>query len=207
MAHSPPDSSTEAHTERDEHDVEELEAAVPLGDLIVRGVFVLLGVLVARRGFELGLSTENGSLGAGMLPAVVGSTMVVLAAALLLGAVAKRMRATTTESSDSAVDQPMAPRDDGRREIAETLPMTDEAPEADAVWKRWINVAGLVALAAAIPLIGLAPAVGAYVLFVSLLIERWKIVYSALFAVIVGGAVWFLFQELLAVPVPTGTLW
>lgn len=207
MAHSPSDSSTEEHAELDEQEAEELKAAVPLGDLVVRGVFLLLGVLVARRGFELGLSTEDGSLGAGMVPAVVGSTMVVLAAALLLGATVNRMRATTTEPSHPAIEQPMTPQDDARMEIGETLATTDEGPDADVMWKRWINVAGLVVLAAAIPLIGLAPAVVVYVLLVSVLIERWKIVYGALFAVIVGGTVWFVFQELLALPVPTGTLW
>ncbi|MGC5626904.1 tripartite tricarboxylate transporter TctB family protein [Georgenia sp. Z1344] len=176
------------------------------GDLVVQVVFLVVGVLVARQGFDIGLSAERGSLGAGMVPAVVGSVMAILAGTLLAISGKRRLEVRRRSAATNAVDSHDGVGAEGAASTSASSSDNATGEPTDAMWKRWVNVAGLIALALVIPVVGLAPAVGIYVFLVSFLIERWKIVYSLLFAVAIGGAVWLIFQELLSVPVPTGFL-
>jgi hypothetical protein len=79
---------------------------------------------------------------------------------------------------------------------------TVDRPDRDALIRVLLTVAGLVALAAGAPFIGLVPMLAVFALFILLVVLRQSFLPSVATTVVVAGGVHVVFVRLLGVPLP-----
>jgi len=175
----------------------------------IRGEVVAYALLAAAGGylvvtsFGYGLRNEDGSIGPGMLPLVIGTCLVVLTGLELVG----RLRGTRTRHRDllaevagnagaEAADPAQPP--DGTDIFGRT--------ESERVRQLWTVVAAMLGAILLVPLCGFLLAFGALVMFISVVVERRPVLTAAVVTAVSVAAVHVVFVVLLGVPLPGGLL-
>ncbi len=176
-----------------------LERAVALG------VLVLVGGYAFVESFEYGWFNEGNRVGPGLLPAVTGGLVALVAAVLIVGTfrdgrsegggLAKVAEATLGEAAGPA-------ENDGSDDDVDIFGRTAAQRNRQLAV---VTVALVVALVA-VPVVGLLVALGLFSLFVSIVVERRPWLPSILITVVAVAAVYGVFAVFLEVPLPTGYL-
>jgi hypothetical protein len=174
------------------------------GELVTYGGLAALGLSAALYGQQYGLFNDEGEVGPGLLPVVVGSLLCFIALALVVqAAVARRTHATPGSGAEDATAT-------GTLTTAELD--FEEEPDAlgrtsrERVHQLWTVFGLLFVTLLVVPLLGLIGAFGVLVLVVSAWVERRRVLPSV--AVAVGACVfiYLVFVTFLRVPVPVGVL-
>ena len=173
----------------------------------VRGEIVAYALLTAAGGylvvtsFGYGLRNEDGSIGPGLLPLVIGACMVALAGLEL----ARRAAGTRTPHRDLLAD--VAGEESPAVEDADTGG-TDifGRTEPERVRQLWTVVAAMLGAIVLVPLCGFLLSFGALVLFISVWVERRPWVTAIVVTAVSVAVVHVVFVLLLGVPLPGGAL-
>ncbi|MFC7331041.1 tripartite tricarboxylate transporter TctB family protein [Marinactinospora rubrisoli] len=163
-------------------------APAQYGQVVAFGVLTGLGGAVAVAALSYGVWLDEGRVGAGLLPLVLGLLLLLTCGALFAAAL---RRALTRRSPAPGTDSGTDPR--GRT-------------QAERVRNLRVVFALTLAMVAVLPYVGILVAFGGYVTAVATLVERrpW---YAALAtAAAVVAAVHLVFGVLLGVPLPGWTL-
>lgn len=149
------------------------------------GVLVVVGAVAALIGSGYGFTTDNGQIGAGFMPVVLGVVMAVLAVVATLRRPPDADAGAGTEESDIDV----LGRSQRQRNGMLAL------------------VVGLLFLALLlVPVTGLLIALGLLVVAIATIVERRHILAALLVGAIAIAVVHVVFAVLLKVPMPTGLI-
>jgi len=164
-----------------------LETAGPGAQAIAFGVLAAIGAAVFATSFGYGILGEEGRVGPGLLPMVLGLLLLLLSAGQLLVRLRRQGTGRTASPSDDRVD---------------VLGRTD----AQRVRQLWLVVIALPVTVLLVPLLGFLPTFGLLVLFVSVVVERRPPLVALLVTALAVAAGYGVFAEFLDVPLPTGVL-
>ncbi|MGM1028455.1 MAG: tripartite tricarboxylate transporter TctB family protein [Actinomycetota bacterium] len=179
-----------------------------LSPRIARAAFsaalVLLGVAAAIGGWGYGVAQENGQIGAGFLPLVLGIVVALLAAVDTATILLRREPSHTAEQLTGVEDEANAA----------AIDTVEEASDIDALGRTGKQrnrmlaiVAGMLIVALLlVPVLGLLLSLGALMIAIAIVVERRPIVSSIIVSVIAVGVIHLVFSVLLRVPMPTGLL-
>lgn len=167
-------------------------------------VLAVVGVDAAVGGWAYGVLQENGQIGAGFLPFVLGVVLAVLAAIDVVQTlrrhepadIAEELTGVEAEADAAAIDT------------------VAEAPDIDSLGRTQrqrnrmlVIVIGMLFVALLlVPVLGLLLSLGALILAISTIVERRRILPSLLVSVVAVGVVHLVFAQLLGVPMPTGLI-
>ncbi|WP_448002498.1 tripartite tricarboxylate transporter TctB family protein [Agromyces bauzanensis] len=167
-------------------------------------VLAVVGVAAAVGGAGYGITQENGQIGAGFLPFVLGIALAALAAIDVTQTLRRREPANPAEELT------------GVEAVADAaaIDTVAEAPDIDALGRtqRQRNrmlaiVLGMTLVALLlVPVLGLLLSLGALVVAISTLVERRRILPALLIGAVAVGVIHVVFAELLGVPMPTGLI-
>lgn len=166
---------------------EPLGTAGPGPQAIAFGVLAALGAAVLVTSFGYGILGEEGRVGPGLLPMVLGLLLLLLSAFQLLVRL-RRLRSGERE----------APTGGGVDVFGRT--------DAQRVRQLWMVVIALPVTVLLVPLLGFLPAFGLLMLFVSAIVERRPPLVAVVVTVVAVAAGYGVFEEFLDVPLPTGLL-
>ncbi|NYI71255.1 presenilin-like A22 family membrane protease [Naumannella cuiyingiana] len=151
----------------------------------VTALLVIIGGYAVIAGLGYGLTDDEGRVGPGLLPALAGALVAVLAVADFV---------VTSRAGAAAGDG---------------VPDIDSEGRSQA--RRNRQLAAVVGLLFGTVIvgyfIGFMIAFTLFIFAVLLLVERRRWWQAALVAVVVMAAVWAVFEKFLGVPFPTGILW
>lgn len=175
---------------------------VRAGEATVYGVLALLGGVAAVVGSGYGLLQDGGRVGPGLVPTVAGALLALLAMVLMVRAVRERRGRARAKAPSTApvVDEPVADQ-----------PATDEPDlfgrtQAERVRHLWVVFGLLLVTIVAVTLLGFLVAFGAFVLVVSIWVERRRPAGSLVIAVAASAVIYLVFELFLRVPLPQGVL-
>lgn len=162
----------------------------------VYGALTAVGAFVFVTAFGYGLLTDGGRVGPGLLPAVVGGMVALIAGGRLLAVVRERRTA----------DDPH-PAERGRAD-ARTDDDVDIFGRTARMRARQLRIvfAALTVAVLAVPLLGLLGAFFALSLFLSAVVERRPWPASALISVVSIVILYVIFVEFLRIPLPVGLI-
>lgn len=160
-------------------------------EAVAYGLVTLLGAGFVATSFGYGLRTDDGWIGPGFLPLVVGGLLVLLSAAELTRCLraSGRPAADGTDSGDAADDE-------GTDIFGRT--------EAQRVRQLWTVAAAILVTVLVVPLLGLPVAFGALVFFISTWVERRPLRTAVVITAVSITVVHVVFVTLLGVPLPGG---
>jgi hypothetical protein len=167
-------------------------------------VLAVVGVAAAIGGVSYGMMQENGQIGAGFLPAVLGTALALLAA-VDVAQTLRRRDAANTAGELTGVE---AEAD------AASIDTVAEAPDVDALGRTQrqrnrmlATVLGMLVVALLlVPVLGLLLSLGVLIVAISTIVERRSILPALLVSAIAVGVIHLVFAELLGVPMPTGLI-
>ena len=164
----------------------------------------VVGVAAAIGGWAYVALQENGQIGAGFLPMMLGIALAALAIVDVVQTVtgrepvdpAEELTGIEAEADAAAIDT------------------VAEAPDVDALGRTQrqrnrmlVMVIGMLFVALLlVPVLGLLLSLGALMVAISTIVERRRMLPSLLVSVIAVGIVHLVFAELLGVPMPTGLI-
>ena len=154
--------------------------------------------------FGYGLRNEDGSIGPGLLPLVIGACMVALAGLELV----RRAAGTRTPHRDLLADVAGEESAADDADAADTGGGTDifGRTEPERVRQLWTVVAAMLGAIVLVPLCGFLLSFGALVLFISVWVERRPWVTAIVVTAVSVAVVHVVFVLLLGVPLPGGAL-
>ncbi len=155
------------------------------GEAVVYGALTIAGLTAAIVALRYGLFVDNGRVGPGLVPAAGGVLLAVLGTALLLRA---RVTGSPGEPQD-ADDVDIHGRDTAAR-----------------VRHLWTVFALLLVTIVAVNVLGFLVAFGAFVLVVSVCVERRRVLPSLVLTIVTCVVIHGLFVLFLRVPLPPGVL-
>ncbi|WP_309066536.1 tripartite tricarboxylate transporter TctB family protein [Microbacterium sp.] len=147
----------------------------------------VLGVVAALMGAGYGFTKEDGQVGAGFMPVVLGVVMTVLAVLDVLATLRRPVAARAVDADDSDIDVLGRSQHQRNRMLAMVIGM-------------------LVVALLLVPVTGLLVALGLLVVGIAALVERRHIAVALLVGVIAVAVVHVVFAVLLKVPMPTGLI-
>lgn len=164
----------------------------------------LLGIAAAIGGWGYGVTQDNGQIGAGFLPLVLGVIMALLAGADTVTALLER-------KPDRAVDELGTLGSEVDEAAIDTVA---EMPDIDALGRSQkqrnrmlLIVSGMLLVAVLlVPVLGLLISLGLLMLTIAIFVERRSIITSVLVSVITVAVFHIVFGVLLNVPMPTGLI-
>lgn len=164
----------------------------------------LLGVAAAIGGWGYGVAQDNGQIGAGFLPVVLGVLMAVLGG---IDATMTMLRREPTRALDELGTL-------GAEVDAAAIDTVAEAPDVDVLGRTQrqrnrmlVTVAGMLLVAVLlVPVLGLLLSLGLLMLAVAIVVERRGILASVIVTVVTVGVFHLVFGVLLRVPLPTGLI-
>ncbi|MFC3999608.1 tripartite tricarboxylate transporter TctB family protein [Nocardiopsis sediminis] len=159
------------------------------GQLIAFGVLTGLGGAVAVAAFAYGIWIDEGRVGAGMLPLVVGLILLATCGGLFVSALRRTLAGKVPAPGGTGPGTDARGRSQGER-----------------VRNLRIVFALTLAMVVALPHIGVLLAFGAYITAVSTLVEKRPWYSSLAIAAAAVAAVHIVFGVLLGVPLPGWTL-
>ena len=183
----------------------------PWGEVVAFGVLAVIGIVFVASSFGYGVLQEGGRIGPGFLPLVLGGLLVVLGLVQLVG----RLRAPVPEPAEhhhhhNAPQTPVA----GAHDMLER--QHDEHPELGVdilgrsagyrMRQLWMVVAAIAVTIFLVPYLGFLIAFAALILFISVVVERRRIIPALLITLAAIGVVYGVFVEFLNVPLPSGPL-
>jgi disulfide bond formation protein DsbB len=163
--------------------------AVRAGEVAVYGVLTLLGLVAAVVGAGYGLFQDGHKVGPGLMPTLSGALLAVLGAVLMVRA-ARERRAALPEEVAEAPDEP------------DLFGRT----QAERVRHLWVVFGLLLLTIVAVTVLGFLVAFGAFVLVVSVWVERRRVVGSLVITVSACALIYLVFELFLRVPLPQGLL-
>lgn len=179
-----------------------------LSPRIARAAFsaalALLGTAAAIGGWGYGIAQDNGQIGAGFLPVVLGVLMALLGG---LDVVLTLLRREPTDVVDGLGTL-------GAEVDAAAIDTVEESPDIDALGRdqrqrnrMLATVSGMLLLAVLlVPVTGLLLSLGLLMLAVAIFVERRRVITSVLVTAITVGVFHLVFGVLLRVPLPTGLI-
>ena len=159
------------------------------GEVAVFAGLTLLGAGAFLGGLRYGLFTDNDRIGPGMMPAVAGALLCALGAVLTF-------RCLT--GSDGGNEVTSRDQGDGVDILGRT--------QAERIRHLWIVFCLLLLAILAVAVLGFLVAFGAFVLVVSVYVERRGAITSLAIAVGACVVIYLVFELFLHVPLPTGLL-
>ena len=181
----------------------------PWGEVIAFALLTLIGVVFVASSFGYGVLQEGGRVGPGFLPLVLGGLLVPLSLLQLV----TRLRAPAAEHEHHH-HQPRETPVSGAHAMLER--QHEQHPELDIdilgrsagqrMRQLWMVVAAIAVTIVLVPYIGFLIAFGALILFISVVVERRRIIPAAIITVAAIGIVYGVFVEFLNVPLPSGPL-
>jgi hypothetical protein len=165
------------------------------GERIFAAGFVAAGVLSLVEGLGYGLVRDDGIIGPGFLPVVIGALLVVLGSGIVL----QTFRGTESPSRLEAVEAEL------EREVSELD--SDAAPMFDVEGNERAALAVFAGIGLAILAsywLGLIVAFSLLVLAILAVVERQSLVRSVLVAALMGFGTWLVFVHFLDVPLGFG---
>lgn len=166
-------------------------------------VLAAIGAAACVAGYGYGLETEDGTVGAGLLPAATGAVIAVLALVDLAQQLIAARRATaasgTAETSTVEADTAEAVTEDDGIDVLGRSPRQRNRNLA-------VVVALVFAAALLVPLIGLLLSMGLLILAITIGVERMKPLSAISVTAVALACVWLVFTLGLRVPFPTGLL-
>ena len=183
----------------------------PWGEVIAFALLTLIGVVFVASSFGYGVLQEGGRVGPGFLPLVLGGLLVPLSLVQL----AARLRAPDPGPDEHHHHhQPRETPVSGAHDMLER--QHEEHPELDVdilgrsagyrTRQLWMVVAAIAVTILLVPYLGFLIAFGALILFVSVIVERRRIIPAAIITLAAIGVVYGVFVEFLNVPLPSGPL-
>lgn len=171
---------------------------VRVPEIVAYGLVAALGVAFVATSFGYGLRTDDGWVGPGFLPLVVGGLLFLLSGVEL----ARRLRGSGHEDDSAAAEaRPVDEQETGE-------PATDifGRTEAQRIRQLWTVAAALLVAILLTPLLGLPVAFGLLVFFISVWVESRPIVTALVITGVSVAVVHTVFVVLLGVPLPGGLL-
>jgi putative tricarboxylic transport membrane protein len=162
------------------------------GEVAVFSGLTLLGAAALIGGLHYGMFAEHGRVGPGMMPAVSGALLCLLGAVLTMRALQETETAEATPDG-SADGDPEGLDIFGRSQL-------------ERIRHLWVVFALLLVTILAVTVLGFLVAFGAFVMVVSVWVERRKPASSLLIAVGACLVIYLVFELFLRVPLPTGLL-
>jgi hypothetical protein len=167
-------------------------------------VLAVAGAAAAIGGAGYGITQENGQIGAGFLPVVLGTALAVLAGV----DVVQTLRHREPPNQADELTGVEAEAD------AAAIDTVAEAPDVDSLGRTQkqrnrmlLIVLGMTFVALLlVPLLGLLISLGVLVVAISTVVERRRILPSLLVGAVAVGLIHVVFAELLGVPMPTGLI-
>lgn len=182
----------------------------PWGEVIAFAVLTLIGVVFVASSFGYGVLLEGGRVGPGFLPLVLGGLLIPLSLVQLVA----RLRTPAAEVAEHHHHVPFETPVSGAHDMLER--QHEEHPELDVdilgrsasyrVRQLWMVVAAVAVTILLVPYIGFLLAFGALILFISVVVERRRIIPALLISLAAIGVVYGVFVEFLNVPLPSGPL-
>lgn len=167
-------------------------------------VLAVAGAAAAIVGAGYGVTQENGQIGAGFLPVVLGSALALLGAIDVVQMLRRREPADQAEELTGVEAEADAAAVDT---VAET-PDIDALGRTQRQRNRMLAIVlgmGFVALLL-VPVLGLLISLGLLVVTISTVVERRGILPALLIGAIAVGVIHVVFAGLLGVPMPTGLI-
>ncbi|MFE5670146.1 tripartite tricarboxylate transporter TctB family protein [Agromyces sp. NPDC056523] len=176
--------------------------------MIVRAAFsaalAVVGAAAAIVGASYGITQENGQVGAGFLPVVLGTLLAVLAAVDVVQILRRRDPADQADELTGV---------EAEADVA-ALDRVEETPDIDSLGRSQKQrnrmlaiVLGMTVVALLlVPVLGLLISLGLLVVAISTVVERRRILPSLLVGALAVGFIHLVFAELLGVPMPTGLI-
>jgi len=156
-----------------------------LPEAVAYGLLTAVGAGLVVTSFGYGLRTEDGWVGPGFLPLVIGGLLLVLSVLELTRCL---RRAPATEPDDG----------EGTDILGRTA--------AERVRQLWTVVAAIAVTVLLVPVLGLPIAFGCLVFFISAWVERRPVVAAAVITGVSVVVVHVVFVTLLGVPLPGGLI-
>jgi putative tricarboxylic transport membrane protein len=164
----------------------------------------LLGLAAAIGGWGYGVAQDNGQIGPGFLPVVLGILMVVLGGIDVVMTMLRREPVNVIDQLDSL----------GTQVDAAAIDTVEESPDIDALGRsqrqrnRMLATVSAMLLAAVmlVPLLGLLLSLGLLMLAIAIFVERRGVISSVIVTVVTVGVFHLVFGVLLRVPLPTGMI-
>lgn len=179
----------------------------PAGEVAAYGLLTALGAAMLATSFGYGILQEGGEVGPGLLPAVVGTLLLLLAGTELIA----RLRGSGTPHHAMLADV-VAPDEPDEFPVATAAQPADSEvdifgrSERDRVRQLGIVVVAMLAAILLVPVLGFPLSFGLLTLFISWYVERRPLVTAAVVSAVSIAAVHLLFVEFLSVPLPGGVL-
>lgn len=146
-------------------------------DAIVSALFLMLGVYIAFASVTRYQAFSQGQVGPGVLPLLIGATMILTSGLVLI-------RLWRAQAAATDADMPTAP------ELARVAKL----------------LALMVACVTAMPMVGAIVTLGLFVLVETALIEKRGWLLSVMTAVAIPLLLYVFFEVLLGVPLPAGRI-
>lgn len=167
-------------------------------------VLAVVGVAAAIGGVSYGMVQENGQIGAGFLPAVLGIALAILAGVDVVQTLRRREPPNIAEELTGVEAEA----------DAAAIDTVAEAPDVDSLGRTQRQRNRMLAMVIAmlfvalllVPVLGLLLSLGLLVVAISTIVERRRILPALLVGVIAVGVIHLVFAELLGVPMPTGLI-
>ena len=167
-------------------------------------LLAVAGAAAAIGGVGYGITQENGQIGAGFLPLVLGAALAALAGIDVIQTLRGR---TLTDPAEELTGV-------GAEADAAAIDTVAEAPDIDSLGRSQKQrnrmlaiVLGMTFVALLlVPVLGLLISLGVLLVAISTLVERRRILTSLLVGAIAVGLIHIVFAVLLGVPMPTGLI-
>ena len=167
-------------------------------------VLAVVGVAAAIGGWAYGVLQENGQIGAGFLPFILGIALAALATVDVVQTLTRREPVNIAEELTGVEAEA----------DAAAIDTVAEAPDVDSLGRTQrqrnrmlVMVIGMLFVALLlVPVLGLVLSLGLLVVAISTIVERRHILPALLVGAVAVGVIHLVFAELLGVPMPTGLI-